>query len=94
MAYIKVDGTKKHCCVLDGIPGKAYDGMVGVSFVFSHDGRSAAYVARRGSKLYVVVQGNALREYELDEIAMNLALSADGRRYNRKLCMRKVERIL
>ena len=53
--------------VLDGREGKPYErslSVVSPGFVYSPDSRHVAYIARRGGKVHLVVDGSEVGEFE------------------------------
>ena len=56
VAYCAVRGDKR-LVVIDGIEGKEYDGVYidGDNFTFSPDGKILSYLARRGNKMFFVL---------------------------------------
>ncbi len=43
--------------VMDGQEGKAYEGIGALSLSFSPDGKRSAYIARRGQRQLIVIDG-------------------------------------
>lgn len=75
-------GPKIMSMTIDGEKGQDYDGIVIGSFVFSSDGSDSAYIAKRGAKQLVVVDGK--EDPEFDEIfgpIPMIVFSADGQHY-------------
>ena len=61
MAYAAITG-KKAVVVLDGRPGRTYDGDFVEPLTFSPDGERLAYVVHNDKKDYVVVDGHPSEE--------------------------------
>ena len=57
-----INAVEKWSAVVDGKEDKAYDGIGGL--VFSPDSRHVAYIAGAGAKQFVVVDGDAGKQYD------------------------------
>ncbi|MFW5799028.1 MAG: hypothetical protein ACOCXX_05160 [Planctomycetota bacterium] len=75
---VGVDSGGTRRVVLDGTAQPAFDNLVAGSLVFSFDGSRLAYVAARGGKYVLVVDGKAGRGHE--KIGSAPVFSPDGKR--------------
>jgi dipeptidyl aminopeptidase/acylaminoacyl peptidase len=77
VAFPEPKPSGRMCMVVDGKEGPLYDGIDKRSPVFSADGRRIAYMAKKGDRFVVVVDGEESPEF--DELSFP-AFSPDGSR--------------
>ncbi|MBZ5671945.1 MAG: hypothetical protein LAO04_19735 [Acidobacteriia bacterium] len=63
---------------VNGVPGPEYDQLYPDFVVFSPDGQHLAYVARRGTKIFVVLDG--AEQASFDNVSRSIVFSPDSKR--------------